>query len=261
MRNHFVFAWAGNKRDEVYDIVPKFDFNNVDTIIEPFCGTSAVSVYIATTHNNKYKYILNDNDERLIEIYNTLKDESELLFLENEMNRIIGDKEFNEEMYYKTIQQDNLIGYMLARTIYYLRIGLFNRSKTRKPKTKVKYINSIIHNFMKTEQVELYNKNAIDIIKDNIDNEKCIIYLDPPYLETRNKDYYKHINNFEDIYTYLSTLKDIKCKIYLSILFNEKLICKLNNFNIIHTYDKVYSWGNKKVKTHILMMYVNTISI
>lgn len=258
MRNHFVFAWAGNKRDEVYDIVPKFNFDNIDTIIEPFCGTSAVSVYISTIYNNKYKYILNDNDERLIEIYKTLKDDSELVFLENEMNRIISDKNFDEEMYYRITKQDNLIGYMLARTIYYMRIGLFNTSKTRKCKTKVKYINSVIHNFMKTEHVELYNKNAIDIIKDNIDNEKCIIYLDPPYLETRNKDYYKHINDFEDIYTYLSTLKDIKCKIYLSILYNEKLISLLNNFNTINTYNKIYTWGKKSVKTHILMYMGNT---
>jgi site-specific DNA-adenine methylase len=261
MRNHFVFAWAGNKREEVHNIVPHFNFNDIDTIIEPFCGTSAVSVYIASTHNNKYKYILNDNDERLMEIYKSLKDESELLFLENEMNRIIGDKDFNEEIYYKTIKQDNLIGYMLARTVYYIQIGVFNRSKKSKPKTKVNYINSVIHNFMKNEQVELYNKNAIDIINDNIDNEKCIIYLDPPYLKTHNKEYYKNINNFENIYTYLSNLKDVKCKIYLSILFNEKLICKLNNFNILHTYNKSYNWGLQKVKTHVLLMYVNTISI
>lgn len=253
MKNHFIFAWAGNKRNEVERIVPYFDFNNIDTIIEPYCGTSAVSVYISITKNDKYKYILNDNDERLIEIYKTLKDESELIFLENEMNRIISDKNFDEEMYYKIINQDNLIGYILARTIYYMRVGLFNTSQIRKPKTKVKYTNSIIHNFMKIEQVELYNKNAIDVIKDNIDNEKCIIYLDPPYLKTSNKDYYKNINNYEDIYTFLTTLSNIKCKIYLNILFNEQLITSLPNFKILTTYDKVYAWGKKKVQTHVLL--------
>ena len=257
MKNHFLFPWAGNKRTEVYDIVPKFNLEGIDTIIEPFCGTSAISVYLSLLYPLRFKYILNDNDERLIELYKTIRDLNELKYLENEINRIICDKDFGAEMYYKYTSQDNMVSYILARTVYFLRIGMWDKSKGQPRKNPKDYANKAITKFIHNENVELYNKQAIDIIKDNVDNEKCIIYLDPPYLKTPNKFYYKNINNFEDIYTYLSTLKDIKCKIYLSVLFNEQLICKLNNFNILHTYDKSYNWGAQKIKSHILMEYVN----
>jgi site-specific DNA-adenine methylase len=255
-RNHFIFAWAGNKRNEAPQIVPFMKLNDIDTFVEPYCGSSAISVYLSNTNygnNKKIKYILNDNDKQLIEIYNILKDDNEIINLEKQINDIIGDKDFNEAKYYELTAKDDLISYILQRTIYYRRIGLFNNSKIRKHKTNVKYIGSLIQKFMQSQNTELHNKNAIDIIKENIDNDKCIIYLDPPYLKTRNKDYYKNIDNYESIYTYLRTLKDVKCKIYLSILLNDDLINSLPNFKVINKYDKVYCWGNKRVQSHVLM--------
>jgi site-specific DNA-adenine methylase len=41
-------------------------------IVEPFCGTS-MSYYIHTLHPLEFKYILNDNNQHLIELYNILK--------------------------------------------------------------------------------------------------------------------------------------------------------------------------------------------
>ena len=251
-KNHFIFAWAGNKRNEATQIVPFIKLNDIDTFIEPYCGSSAISVYLSNQGLN-LNYILNDNDPQLIQIYNIMKDDNEFINLEKQINNIIGDKDFNEAKYYELTAKDDLISYILARTIYYRRIGLFNSSKIRKHKTKVKYIGCPIHKFMQSQNTEMHNKNAIDIIKENIDNDKCVIYLDPPYLKTRNKDYYKNIDNYESIYTYLRTLKETKCKIYMSILMNEDLIKSLPNFTVVNQYDKVYCWGNKRVQTHVLL--------
>ena len=65
MKNHFIIAYPGNKRQEVEIIYKNLDFNNITTIIEPFCGSCALSYYISTIHPKKYKYILNDLDHYL----------------------------------------------------------------------------------------------------------------------------------------------------------------------------------------------------
>ena len=49
------------------------------------------------------------------------------------------------------------------------------------------------------------------------------------------------------IYNYLATLKDVKCKIYLNVLYNQKLEEQLTNFTLINTYNKVYGWNKKQI--------------
>ena len=73
MKNHFIFPYAGNKREEVERIYEKIDLTNITTIIEPFCGTSAMSLYISLKNPKIYKYILNDNNTFLTELYMILK--------------------------------------------------------------------------------------------------------------------------------------------------------------------------------------------
>ncbi len=65
-KNHLFYQYSGNKRTEVERIVNFTDLTNIDIIIEPFCGSYALSFYISTLHPNRFKYILNDNDTHLI---------------------------------------------------------------------------------------------------------------------------------------------------------------------------------------------------
>ena len=72
MKNHFFFPYVGNKRNEVGNIlsyIESCNFNNIETIVEPFYGTSALSYYISTKYPNKFNYVLNDLDENLITLY------------------------------------------------------------------------------------------------------------------------------------------------------------------------------------------------
>jgi len=252
MSNHFLVSWTGSKRREINDIIPYFNLDNIDTIIEPYCGSSAISVHLSEKEQ-KFKYILNDNDEKLISLYHIIKDYNELQYIEDEMNKILkGD--IDEKTYYEILAKDTILSFILARTIYYARIGYYNSDK-RQPK-KVNFTDKKITKFMREEDVQLYNIDAIDIIKNNIDNEKALIYIDPPYLKTRNKDFYSNIKNvkkLKDVFIYLSTLKDIKCKIYLNILYNEELDTLLTNFKTIHIYNKRYCFtkSNKPIQ-HIL---------
>ena len=81
MKNHFFFSYAGNKRNEVDHILSYIEsqnFDNIKTIIEPFCGSSALSYYISTKYPKKFNYILNDFDEHLITLYKLTSNEKNL---------------------------------------------------------------------------------------------------------------------------------------------------------------------------------------
>lgn len=61
MKNHFIFPYAGNKREEVekiHEILKKnIDLSKIKTIIEPYCGSSAMSYYLSTIYPNKFNYV------------------------------------------------------------------------------------------------------------------------------------------------------------------------------------------------------------
>ncbi len=74
--NHFIFPYAGNKRNEfkyLNNVID--DIDNYDTIIEPFCGSSAISFNMWLKYPNK-NFILNDNDKELINLYHLIKNEN-----------------------------------------------------------------------------------------------------------------------------------------------------------------------------------------
>ena len=61
MKNHFYMPYKGNKRQEVVRIFDEIDFEKLTTVIEPYCGSCAMSYYISTQYTG-IKYILNDNN-------------------------------------------------------------------------------------------------------------------------------------------------------------------------------------------------------
>ena len=59
MKNHFIFPYAGNKRQEVEKIHEylKDKINGVETVVEPFCGSSAMSVYLAMQYPGRFRVV------------------------------------------------------------------------------------------------------------------------------------------------------------------------------------------------------------
>ena len=86
MKNHFYMCYSGIKREEVENIYNLINFNNITTIVEPFCGSCAMSYYISTKHPKKFKYILNDNNEYLREMFDIIRDDERTKEFEEEFN-------------------------------------------------------------------------------------------------------------------------------------------------------------------------------
>lgn len=248
-KNHFFIPYFGNKREEVDKIYNEINFKNIDTIIEPFCGTSAISYYISTQNPKKFKYILNDNNIQLIELYNILKNEVMTNKLIQDLETLHSKIKCKED-YDKYKPAENIVNYVYKNLVYNIRPNLYPKDKPVSEDRFKNLFKAPIIDFLRTENIEITNMDAIELIEKYKDKKNCFIFLDPPYLLTENR-FYK--NPELNIYEYLSynDIKKMKSKILLCV--NDNWILKLifSKYKII-TYDKIYQTTKKKLQ-HIII--------
>ena len=273
MKNHFFFAYAGNKRQEVEHIYENINFKNIDTLVEPFCGSCALSYYIWSQNRTKnYKYILNDLDSNLIELLRIVRDDK-YRELEDDVNKkreeILSyedDMIEAKKIYVEYIKQKDVKGYLLANKYHSMRSGIFPLRDFKNFHKKIDLSLAPVYEFLKTADIEIYNEDANKII-DKYDNKKTFIFLDPPYIANCNNYYSTDTTeNIQNIYEmlYHKGLKNFKCKI---------LICHENNwlFKILFNdyldgekeYRKPYEntiKGKHKITTHIIVKNYKKLS-
>ena len=174
MTNHFIFTYLGNKRNEfkhLYNVID--DLDNFDTIIEPFCGSSAISFNIWLKHPNK-KFILNDNNEDLIKVYNLIKNENietiknRLLDIKNKINN---NKETFNTMYkeFKQSKEQDIYQYIYFNKFNGLgKVGLYRECKF-KDFTKQQYK---FFEFIKTANIIFMNNDWYDVFKEYSNDEE-----------------------------------------------------------------------------------------
>lgn len=253
MKNHFFIPYFGNKREEVetiYDyLVENTNINKCKKIIEPFCGTSAVSFYISLKHPKKYKYILNDNNQHLIKLYEIFSDEEKTKNFINKINLICFDEKKNfisKEKYQEIKKNDDEYSYFIMNRFYQMRTGLYPISRQPLPLDMDKINKYPVINFLRTEDIEFSTMDAMALIKKN--NYKTnLIIADPPYLLTECQWYYENPNG--NVYEYLASQSE-KVK-NLIIILEYNWIIKLLFRNIKpHIYEKTYNGIKKKKVQH-----------
>jgi hypothetical protein len=257
MKNHYFTCYVGNKRNEIKDILPFINLDNIKYIIEPFAGSSAMSYYISTLYPNKFKYILNDNDKIGYDLFNISRDTELTEEFNNNINKLIDEfnnyiDDVNRKIYYNNIDNKTLEGYIFKQKYYNIRHGLYpmiSRMNKIKPFNLQDYP---IYNFYNNENIIYENIDGVEFInKYNQDDDKLFL-LDPPYMATCN-DFYncKDVNIYEWVFNNKSLLLDSKNKI-IFILENIWVIkLLLKNFKILFEYNKIYDLSHKKT-THII---------
>lgn len=251
MKNHFVIAYAGNKRDEVETIYDALNLNNIDTIVEPFCGTSSFSYFLSTMHPYKYKYVLNDLNSHLYELYNILKDNVKLLDFEKLINekakRIVDKVSYNNEIKnYKT----DLADWFISCKIYTIRQGLYRNGY------EYHYIdikNCPIVKFLQTEHVTILNKEGVEILQE-YNKKNCLIFVDPPYLLSCNEYYDDAKSKSQNIYEYIynNNIKKMKCKFVMVVEKNWMISLLFNKVSNIIEYEKTYQ-TTKRITKHLII--------
>lgn len=250
MKNHFIISYYGNKRDEVEKIYNFLDFTNINKIVEPYCGSSALSFYIASKHPKKFIYELNDNDPYLIALYQIMKDPIKTKLFYEKINNICFTKDdknnnvfMNKESYNELKKNNNIISWFIQRNYYNIRPGLYPSDRKLLPINR----DYPIFDFLRNEKIFFTNMDGIESIKNN-NNLETLIFLDPPYLSTNN-DFYNNanINVYEWLYNNQRNL--LKCYICINDIWINRLLFK-DLFFI--EYDKIYQTNKRKLK-HLLI--------
>ena len=201
MRFHFFFGYDGNKREEVekiYDVL-KDSLEGVTTIVEPFCGSSAFSFYLSTLFPKRFKYVLNDNSHHLMTIYKLCREDPtgfEKWCDEMEEH----GKDHSRENYNKLIQRDDITGFTILQCWSIFALGYYKMDTERngKKSTFRKLRFTPIIDFLRNENVELIEGNAITCLEAYKNNPLAVIFLDPPYILRANKFYSSSSLNFYD---------------------------------------------------------------
>lgn len=252
MKNHFYISYAGNKRNEVKELYNNINFNNITTIIEPYCGSCAMSYYISLNKKN-LKYILNDNNVFLKEMFEIIKDDEKLKKFEEDykytMTNIIINKETYKE-YLKDKNNNDLLRWFIKNKVYQIRAGLY-------PMPNKKIIKEIdlkkypIYDFFKNNDIEFLDIDGLTCYEKYKDNENNLILIDPPYLSSFNAFY--ETPSFK-IYEFLHNNNIDYEKAYIILILEKMWIIELlfKDSNIKCIYDKLYQ-PNKKQTKHIII--------
>lgn len=250
MKNHFPIAYFGNKRRECEHIFNNLDLADIDTIIEPFCGSGAFSFYCYHYKGLKnVKYILNDTDKNLINLYNLCKD-FDYYEYKNKLDKELFNDEgefITKEEYVKLVKKKDFKAYMIRNLYYRLRPGMYNTGSKPKKITCGDFIA-----FLKTADIEILNQDGVNIVKKHQDNKNTLIFLDPPYIDLCN-DFYDINQGDKNIYEYASGDNFYTKDAYIVFVLNENWLTKLifKNWHL-KSYDKKYEVSRKKV-IHMLI--------
>lgn len=258
MKKTFIIAYSGNKYKEAPIIYNELNLKGIKTIIEPFCGTSSMSFYLSQQHPKKYKYILNDKDENLMNIYEVMKDETkykELLDKIKEYYDYVFDnveKEIQKERYNGLKLNDDLASWVFLHKFYAIRAGLYPLNGNNPRFDIEEHLNLPFVKFLREENIEFCCQDGVEIVKKYKDDESILILLDPPYLNSNNT-HYKHRGL--DIYPYLfeTGLKNISASLYMIVNPIESIHMMFGEY-FKKTYPKKYGLSkNKYCKEHVII--------
>jgi len=220
-----VIKWSGSKRSQSEEIVKRIPNKQYDTYYEPFCGGCSVLFQLLHSDIQVNNYICSDINKGLIDLWNEIKNNPKNVAksyeqMWNELN-VDDDKERKKQYFYKVRERYNTnhspydFMFIMRTTTNgmprYNRNGEFNNSfHVTRNGIQPKKLEKTIH-----EWSELLNKHNVQFVhrnyKDIKPNNNDLLYLDPPYAETKGM-YYGAIN-YNDLWNWL---RECNCNYLLS---------------------------------------------
>ena len=119
LNNIFYMPYPGNKRNEIKQFYEYLNFEGIDTIIEPYAGTSVMSYYISSLHPN-IKVILNDNNIYIKEMYDIIQDDDKVEEFNNKINEI-KNTITTKEIYDNVINKKDIYAWLIGNKYFNMR--------------------------------------------------------------------------------------------------------------------------------------------
>jgi len=224
LKANTLFPYSGSKykyESQIQNVIAKLEVTEVDTYIEPFAGSLGSFFHISKLINAK-RYIINDINPRITNIYIQIKENPEEVakayanleiffqsimpegvkpgLVKKELRHLMEDA---RDFYLSVREYINgapLSAKHAAAMIFVLNHnfnGLYNESKKKgefniafnwnSRKVNYKAIVELIksmHTFFVEKNVEITTMDVFDLMK-QYNNPDTFIYLDPPYIDNR----------------------------------------------------------------------------
>lgn len=256
--NHFIIPYYGNKRNEVNRIIYYFEKSNIDDykyIVEPFCGSSCFSYHLWKKYKDKdYIYILNDNDDNLIKLYELLRPskKDELKKMIEDLNILLID--LDKEKYKKIIGENTLKSFIFKSKVYGIRPGLYPMNRSILKTFNYIYDTGIYNFFQENDKnIILSCSDGVEVLK-KYNNNESFLMIDPPYIQSYN-DFYSN-NNDINIYEYLYNNSIISFNSRLLLCLNDCMMTRLLFKDYIKCiYGKKYESTKRKLNHIIILNY------
>lgn len=257
MSNHFIMPYAGNKRSEYKEFIKNIDINKYNIIIEPFCGSSAISFNIWKNGGKDKIYYLNDLNRDIYEVYQLIKsDTPENILIElNKILETITDKEIFLTEFKK--KNKTIYEILFFFKYYNIRVGLYPINNDRCKEFKFTKEQLLFFEFIKSPNVFITNGEWYEKFNEFKDDKEALFILDPPYLNSTNQLYNLNGNDNSgrmNVYEYFynNAINNYKSKIVF-ILEDIWIIRLLFKNNISSSYAKKYETISKKKTTHLII--------
>jgi site-specific DNA-adenine methylase len=236
--NQFIFSYNGNKYLEIKKHLLKSELleyiNEYDVIVEPFCGLFGFS-RVAYEHGFKGEFYLNDINTDLINSFKSMK---------NDLNKFIDDIE-NELSHYTVdscLSKSKLKSYSLEKTTRGITSNLLSiekgKAKIKNFKGKIKLYENML------DKCSFFNLNASQFINELPKDKKILIFYDPPYFNSDNKEYqfdFKDGEYHDGTLIYIDILKNMKDLQHHQLFIMNKI-----------EYAGSYYNNSKKIKKHVV---------
>jgi len=248
--SHFYFDYDGNKRTETKYC--DFEISNIETIVEPFCGSCGYSLnQFIDCNKRNLKYVINDIDRELIEFLNEIRCKGSKPFYEY-MNKYdfknVPDKEIIKVLNKDYKENQNPYSYFMKRRC---RISIRRNKRLETYKTRfIKGDYNDTDEFFKKCEISCGDYGTIfDKYKND---EKALLFIDPPYFDTYNMSYSLDKGDNTKIYIdILELLQNGKCKVIFITKKNALMAYVFKDY-IKCSYNKCYQ-RNKTCVEHIVV--------
>jgi len=260
-QSHFLIKWFGNKRLDFPFIYKHLPLDNKINIIEPFCGSCAISFGLWLEYGDRFNYYLNDIDEDLIKFINYQKNEDldNLILKFNHEKKQYNSKDEFKILYNSWLEDKCPFKYFILSRLSMFGLNTLHIYETNTGKKKNKLFEStskinkkhrVFQRFLRSPNVFISNNDWYDCYNKYKDDTNSLILFDPPYIDSTNITYKKN-SNLLNIYDKLNEIKNDKASCIFIIEKIDKIKELFKDWNILTEYDKIYAVKQRKTK-HIV---------
>jgi len=213
------FPYQGSKRGIAQYILPYFPMN-VDCLIEPFCGSSAISIS-ATVYGLTKKIILNDLNQPLMLLWKEILENPDELVRQYELlwNEQHPDRKeyfFKIRDKFNSSHSPHYLLYLLARivkgSVRYSSSGMFNQSADNRRsgmrphimRQNILGVSSILSGITTISSVDFR-----EVVKKA--KKADLVYMDPPYQGTSFTRDHRYLNglSYDDFVDALKLMNQV----------------------------------------------------